>query len=313
MLKIEEFAEYAKVCIRQELQKEKKKISVMLTHSSKNNGVIYHSLTINSEKSKVKSYVHLEPYYSSYENGKQLDEVMQDILDAVLKGVNVPPELESIVKNYNNFDYVKDRVYMVVVNAERNSDLLKDVPHRIKDDLAVIYKVLVTEESPDFLSITIRNNHLNAWGNTDEALLYSLASINTRRLFPVVVKSLSDESTESLIADGLPVEFLKMIIPEVPKKEEEIYVLSNESKLYGAVSILYDDVLQQIANMVSNDIYIIAPSIGECFAISTKAISPETLLETVKYLDIFWVDTVNQLSDHVYLYKANERTLSIVY
>ena len=92
-----------------------------------------------------------------------------------------------------------------------------------------------------------------------------------------------------------------------------MYVLTNEQRLYGAANILYPEYLEDIAQRVDSDIYIIPSSVHEVITI------PAYMVESVDYLQAMVME-VNRnevseedyLSDGVYLYSRETKEVEQV-
>lgn len=85
----------------------------------------------------------------------------------------------------------------------------------------------------------------------------------------------------------------------------------NPGKMNGAASIFYDEALAGLAEQVGTDLFILPSSVHECIAVSTEMGTPEMLAEMVQEVNGTQVSEEEQLSDHVYLFDARERKLSI--
>ena len=90
-----------------------------------------------------------------------------------------------------------------------------------------------------------------------------------------------------------------------------MFVISNKQQINGAVNMMYDDVLSDIAEQVGTDLYIIPSSIHECIAVSCEVISAEALAEMVNEVNADCVKDEEVLSSHVYRFNAQEKTLAL--
>ena len=151
----------------------------------KNNGVDLHAITIKAKHSNVAPSIYLDGYFMEYQNGLELNDIISEIVTLVLKPV--PDKFSTVVEDFCDINFVKERIIMVAVNAAKNQELLNEVPHQIKLDLALIYKVVLDTTA----TVLVKNEHLKRWGITAEEL-YTYAQEGTKKLFPSSIQSMFD-------------------------------------------------------------------------------------------------------------------------
>ena len=198
---------------------------------------------------------------------------------------------------------------MVAVNAERNANLLAQVPHQNREDLALIYKVVLGTNAEGMASITIRNEHMSFWGVTADQI-HELAMVNTREILPVSVQSMNEIMREMFSKDGMPDDMAQLMFEEMPPTQQ-MYVISNSAKMNGAASMFYEDALSSLSEKLGTDLYILPSSVHEVIAVSTDMGTPESLSEMVREVNGSQVSAEEQLSDHVYRFDAASKKLSL--
>ena len=110
-------------------------------------------------------------------------------------------------------------------------------------------------------SIMITNYLMEKYGVTPEEL-HVLAMENMERLSPSVCEPLENVMVEVSASqlseqEGISFEEAKEHVREMlPPGGTEIYCLSNESKLNGAVSIISENVQKMVAEQVGGDYYV---------------------------------------------------------
>ena len=169
--------------------------------------------------------------------------------------------------------------------------------------------MVVKIDGEGIASTPIHNGLADTLGFTEEQM-FKLAAENTKRLLPPVVKSMNDVMREIFMKDGMPPEIADMMLGEMPP-EQQMYVISNNKGINGAVSMLYEDGLHDLAEKLGSDLYIMPSSIHEVIAVSTDMGTPETLSEMVREVNGTQVSEEEQLSDHVYRFDAAKKTLSL--
>lgn len=309
MLNFEEFKEYVQMNLNEVLSDEYKNAVVSVNEVSKNNGKVLHGITVKPEDSNIAPNIYLEGFFKKYEEGQDLDLVMGEIGRVAMEHMDTPDEFASIGKDFQNFDFVQDKIVMVAVNAERNRALLDGAPHVMKADLALIYKVMIGNNHDGMATITIKNEHMAMWGVTTETI-HELAMQNTKEILPVTVQSMNEVMREMFSKDGMPDEMAEAMFAEMPVNQQ-MYVISNTAKVNGAASMFYEDALSGLAEKVGTDLFILPSSVHECIAVSTDMGTPESLAEMVQEVNGSQVDAEEQLSDHVYRFDAKAKTISL--
>lgn len=309
MLSFEEFKDYCREHILDALPEWYGDARVAVNEVTKNNGRVLTALTVLPEGENVTPNIYLDGFYMEYQHGSDLDDIMEEMADVYLGGMKPAEEVGDIAKNFKDVDFVRDRIIMVVVNREKNAEMLQNVPHTNREDLALIYKVLINREDAGTATITIQNDHLPFWNMTKEEV-HELAMKNTRELLPITVQSMNDVMREIFSKDGMDEEMLEILCDDRPA-DEQMFVISNASKVNGAASMFYEDVLSDLAEKMGTNLYILPSSIHESIAVSAKMGSPEHLAQMVAEINEGQVTPEEQLSDHVYLYNAEEKTLTL--
>ena len=309
MLSFEEFQEYAQMNLAEALPPGYEDVKITINQVTKNNGRVLTALTVLPEGQNVAPNIYLDGFYMEYKDGTDLTTIMDEMADICMRHIHPSEGIGDIGEKFKDVNFVKDRVIMVAVSREKNADLLSDVPHTNREDLALIYKVMVTDGEDGVATITIHNNHLDFWGlSVDE--LHELAMKNTRELLPVTVQSMNEVMLEIFEKDGMDEEMMKMMFAEMPA-DQQMYVISNESKVNGAASMFYEDVLSNLAERIGTDLYLLPSSIHECIAVSTKINTPEALADMVSEINETQVAPEERLSDHVYHYDAKGKTITL--
>ena len=309
MLNFQEFQEYVEMNLKEVLSEEYQDAVVSLNEVTKNNGTVLHAVTVRPEDSNIAPNIYLDGYFKKYEEGADIDIVMGEIGRVAMDNMRAPEEFASIGRDFQNFDFVKDKIIMVAVNAERNRDLLAGAPHQCREDLALIYKVMIGDNKDGIATITIKNEHMAMWGVTTETI-HDLAMENTKEILPVTIQSMNEVMREMFAKDGMPDEIAEAMFADMPANQQ-MYVISNASKVNGAASMFYEDALSGLADRIGTDLFILPSSVHECIAVSTDMGTPESLAEMVQEVNGTQVNLEEQLSDHVYRFDAKAKTISL--
>lgn len=206
-----------------------------------------------------------------------------------------------------------DNVFFTLINAEQNRELLENVPHREFEDLAVVYRWNLGSSETGVFTNLVNNDLAEREGLTEEDL-FKAANENTKNMFPVTVRNMNEVIAEMMFGEGalgeeMSQEFNEMMA-DIPD-ERAMYVISNKANMYGAASILYEDHLHELSEKLGTDLYILPSSTHEVIAISSNFGSPEELAEMVYEINMDQVDINDRLSNQVYHYDKDLRTLRL--
>ena len=287
---------------------------VKLHKITKNNGLHLDGLTIMSNETNISPNFYLNYYYEDYLEQGDLNKVLNLILTSYLEH----PQLNNIdISFFTDFEKVKTNIAYKIVNFERNRELLSEIPHIPYLDLAIVFFCLMNHEYFGNATTLIRNQHLELWQITDREL-YQLAIENTPRLLPHHFLSMHDLLNDPELLSNLPEDVILQSSDHNESEWDEnhshaespMYVLSNHSKCFGASTILYLNLLDEIAEQFHSSFYILPSSIHE--VILVPDISPSKLKDysnMVHEVNTNHVPDDEILSDHAYFYNKDEKAI----
>ena len=305
-MSFEEFKQEIADNIKDHLPDQYQDSTVQLNTVQKNNEAL-DAITITSPDSNVSPTIYLNSFYEDYQNGQDMDTIMDRIAD-----VRVEHEVSQDfdVSKITDFDQVKDHIAARVVGMEDNADLLDQRPHAEMDDLAVTYCVMLGEDANGSMSVPVTNQLMETWGVTQEEL-HDLAKANQDELTPSTFKSMNEVMAEMMIPQmmndmGLDREAAQEMVESMMPPEDKMFVLSNEQKLNGAAALLDDKMMDQIAEKVGGDFYILPSSVHEVLIVPADAgMDLKDLEAMVQEVNETQVAPQDRLSDHVYQYDTD--------
>ena len=265
---------------------------------NKNNGLVLDGLTIMTEGVNLSPTIYLNGFFEEY---------LSDGAVAVAKRIlaiyeaNKPKESVDI-SFFMDIEKVRPKIKMKLINYEKNEELLEQVPHIRFLDLAIVFMVVLESDCDNgFASILIHNHHLNFW-NIGAKDLNNIAMENTANDFEVIpmssiINAIMDEELAGVIMDNA---------------EIEISILTNHSRLQGAVGIIHKEILNQYMKETRADkVWIIPSSIHETLLIPCDLMPDmEYVKGMVKEVNATQVQPEEILSDNVYVYDGNEITIA---
>lgn len=256
----------------------------------KNNGVKLHGVIVRLPEESITPTMYIEDFAKSNANTR---DVAKEIITKIAEVRQYTPKINP--NDFTDFEKIKDKICLRLINKNLNKELFSTIPYRNFYDLAIILVI----EFGNGMSAKINFTTLNAWNKSYDTL-FPIAKENTRRILPVKLTDMYEIMSE---ISGLPIEILKMMSGKEDNMPSQ-YVLTNESQVNGATSLLYEDVLKEFADMIDGDFAILPSSIHE---VILQPILPEITLNDLSKM----VTEVNDaevpegeiLSYHAYIYR----------
>lgn len=256
-----------------------------------------------------KPTIYLNSYYEDYQNGRDMDDILDSIADLrVEHEVNQDFDVSSIT----DFEKVSDKIAARLYGMEGNEELLSARPHATMDDLAVTYCIMLGDNENGSMSVPITNQIMETWGVTQEDLR-RIAQENCDTLTPSKFMSMNAVITDMMVPQIMSdcginkEEAIKMVNDMVPT-DDKMFVLTNNQKLNGAAALLDEKMMEQITERVGNDFYILPSSVHEVLIVPKEAgMDLKDLEAMVQEVNATQVAPQDRLSDHVYQYDNETR------
>ena len=140
--------------------------------------------------------------------------------------------------------------------------------------------------------------------------MFNLAVEKYKSLLPPTICSINEVMRDAFRQEGMPEELAEIMLPSL-EADEKMWVISNNVKINGACSMLYDDVLQDVAKKVGSDLYILPSSVHETIAISVNMGEPYELAQMVNDINMSQVSLDERLSNQVYHYDKELHKLTM--
>ena len=86
-------------------------------------------LTIRKRNESIAPTIYLNQYFNQFNDGRAMDDIVQDIIKVYEN--NQPKNIMDVFKteDFYDFDKMKEKIVLKVINTERNLDLLEQVPN----------------------------------------------------------------------------------------------------------------------------------------------------------------------------------------
>lgn len=244
--------------------------------------------------------VHVDEVYKAYHEGAKLNAIINYISNDVLHAKNNNIYVKT--KELMDYDTAKSRLFVRLLNCDRNADVLKNVVHKTLGDIALTVCAIV-DDREDLISTKILKSMVEKWRKT-ETDIFNEAIKNTYYLTPPRIYKwegvLCDESYagESFMNDEDICDLDKSFSGNT---------LSTTRKTNGAIAVFLPGVAEKISELLDSDFYMVFTSIHEVMIHSTgSGVAPKDLKLVLR-------DTLREVtpsSDYLTekIYKYNRRT-----
>ena len=253
----------------------------------------YDGISIRGKDTNISPTIYINDMYKKYQNCGDLEETLMAAGDLMIRALAQKPPVVDFDSLYGD---ANEKVVFQLVNTEQNRSFLEQVPHREFQDLSIIYKVVVNVDDRGIQSTNVTNSLAKRLGMNEEQ--------------PPKVRSMNDVMKDMFLRDGMPEEIAEMMISEVPP-EQTLWVISNDRGINGAVTMLYENELHELAENLESDLYILPSSVHEVLAVSTELTEPEELAQMVAEVNMQEVALEERLSNQVYHYDKDLRKLTL--
>lgn len=252
------------------------------------------ALLVRYKDNPITPVVYMSGRYGDYLSGREMSEIVKDIARNVQEARKHQPDMLDLTA-----EMAKERVYLSVVNAEKNEELLNSVPYRKIEDLACIAKFRLDAEA----SVVVNETLCRQFRLTAEEVL----AIGERNM----VKN-------GYQCEPLDLE-IKRILKEQGVSDREIeegmmktqssmmYVASTANHMEGAAVIASREAMHDFYEKIGEPFYILPSSRHEVILLPDRCgLETADLAEMVKDVNRQVVDEKDVLSDHVYHFDGRQ-------
>ncbi|MDY6333447.1 MAG: DUF5688 family protein [Lachnospiraceae bacterium] len=195
----------------------------------------------------------------------------------------------------NDYSKVRNRLSMEMVETRRNAGGLRQIPHEEMEDLSVVCRIVVGMDRQSRETVLVTNEMLDHYGITRNQLM-SDAKENAPQLLPASLSSISE-------ALGIPTD---------PGSMDMLYVASVEGMRHGAGVLAYPGFLNDAAEKLGGDFFILPSSIHEVLLMRDEGnITARELQDIISTVNQNEVLPAERLSDHAYRYDSKEHVFEL--
>lgn len=298
MLNYNEFIDKVTSKIKDYLPAEFSNATISVNSVLKTNSLRLDGLTIRREGESICPNIYLNQFYEDYTDGRDFESILSEI--AKIRQKHSGP-IDLDVKAITDFDAIKDKINIKLINSSQNKEYLKDKPHTDIADLSAIYYINLGTDEYGSMTTVISDCLLSQYGITVEELHQTAI----RNMGPTARFSTMFEVLSEIMSDNAPSDIFDAA-------DDMIFVLSNQNKINGASMLLCPNVMDMIAEKVGKDYYLLPSSIHEALIVPYRPdMEVDSLATMVREVNATQVAKDEQLSDHVYRYDYDKHSLVI--
>ena len=251
----------------------------------------------------------VRPFYSDYCNGKPLGEVMLHIVKTIEEVLDKPLDLPD-PGIFSAFDAAKDSLIIRPISYASNKKLLQDHMHKRFGGVAVVLYMLMQQSGESLMTAKVPRSITEEWG-LDKDFLMRIALENTARLFPPFILPLEITFQGVEIFPQIPVSnrfFMDPVIPFelIPSGLHTYYLSVDKGGINGASAAFYPGVLEKLASIFNDDLYVSLPCIREAMVHPASKSDVSALNHGANSL-IRTLDPLERLSPSVYRYSRSDK------
>lgn len=279
--------------------------NISVISSVKNNGIEFTGIMFQNKDENISPTIYIDDLYEDYRRNQiPIPEIVDEVIDRYTKTTEGIHDICNLSVDYN---MCKEKIIYRLVSAEKNKQLLKNMPYIPFLDLAITFHLVVAMNEEYMQSMKICNDLQEKWHVSVEEL-FKMARKNTKELLPPEIRELKQMVSDYKNSAGLQKE--PSGIEAIDQGKIDMIVVTNELGINGAAVMLYDGVIEKLAEKFASDLYVLPSSIHEMIVVpaydSDRALY-EPLSVMVKSINQEYVEKEEVLSDRVYIYVRDEK------
>lgn len=306
MLQKEEFFNYVKANVGGYLAPKFRDSKVSLESVIKANDRKLTALVISAPKDKSTAVpcIYLDDFYDRYSNGAHLFDLLDEI--AGLRNLRDDYLDDIDLGILNRYSVVRERLVIKMCDPALNKEMLQNKVHTIEGEFAALYYIDLAPGDDTQGMVAIDYSMLQKWDVSTvqlrkDAILSELQRGYVLYTMENLLCSMSGMEDKVNLLEQAGTDHTKPIIPEML-----MYVLTNNSMMFGASAIMQSQIMDQACSVIGTDKLVVLPSsIHEVLLLPISEYPDITMLSgIVKEVNSTQVDPADLLSDKVQIYDS---------
>ncbi len=265
------------------------------TELLKTNGAVP-AITVHTEEPNISPSIHTQVAYKDYLNGTPIEDIAARMSKEVIRAMNATPPIPELTP-----EEAKEHIRLVVVNTEKNQQLLSQTPHYEVGDLSAIPRWYISDEA----SFVVNNDiAANLQLTPDEVLQIGRQNVAQQEF---EIRPMKDVLKELM---GMDDETFDVMFPDGPGGPN-LLVITTPSKIQGAAALLDEEgTLKRVYEQLGGEYYVIMSSIHELLCMpADSGMTVEEIKSTVMEINSTVVAPQDFLSDHIQKFDGQKLSL----
>ncbi|MBQ7049122.1 MAG: hypothetical protein IJN87_00715, partial [Firmicutes bacterium] len=220
-----EFVDCVSRDLAQVLPVDMKNVIISAEQVNKLQGKSYYGLSVKPIDLNAGISLDLHPLFECVEEGEPYEHVLKQIGKFTVQAMKQLPKQEML--DLLDFDSLKEKLTVQIVPIKGNEEILCNVPHIQKEDLAMVYRFMHRTRTNDVYAALITNELLDSYHISAEEL-HEKAMANAVDRFPATIRSMRDIISE--ISKTRP----ELVGEEREERRPEMYVAKSNNGFNGA-------------------------------------------------------------------------------
>ena len=292
----EQFYSFVKYSVQDVLNEHGIEGKVELQEVLKSNDQALTGLVFRGEGEKISPCVYLNDMYERYQDGLPVEYIVSEVADLMEDARN--PEID--LSKFTEYEKAKEYLSFRLVGLDENEIWLNDKVWEPMGDFAKVCCLEMGQETTGYMSAVVTMGNLALMGVTKEQILSDAQKNLEKKEY--VFMNLAD------VMASMCSEFSEIDPAETP--EMPLYMLTNSSKIQGAVMIARPDIMKEIGERFGCDFYVLPSSKHEVLLVPVDAgIDLGVLSAMVRDVNAAEVSVYDKLSDKVQFYDREKELL----
>lgn len=272
-------------------------VTIKIENIIKTNDMNLTAVMIHQKDKDTGLNLYLDSYYESYKQGCPIGKIVESLVEQYQSSKNDIPTSETIV-HLKDFELMKEHITIRLLNKKMNEEYLKGKCYMEYLDFAIVFAITIDEKQR---ASTLVLEELRSIWNVSKEELYEVALANMQSKEPCKIVPIQNMLFDLAEEHG---EDMRALLDDLEISNPPFYVMTNESGIFGAVTILYKDVLKQFAEEHSVDSVMMIPaSVHEWILLwGDETLSKDYLQDMVTEVNNMEIRPDELLSYNIYQY-----------
>lgn len=243
----------------------------------------YDGLSVTTADSEVGVCLDLTGIYESIEEEGEVGAAISFIAEMATQSLdNRPDDLGDILGDPTVF---REHLMLRLVNRHTYSDILDRIPHKVMDDMVLLYTLVTIRPTGDVYGTIVTADMMKGLGLDGEGI-HELAVRNSRRNFPMKLETLGDD-------------------------EKKIYIASCNHEVGGAACMFYPNFVSEALKRIKGSFFIFPTSVNRLILIRDRGVLEDAeLRELTDILLACNMDSREYLTDEIYYCDARKKKIT---